>query len=259
MNRGNIMKTFLLATACAVAAMTAAPAMAQVNGYMGASYSLSNVDIDNDESELEGYGASAAMSAPINDEVTLQVNGALSDGLDSDVRGAFTGHLTDQIGDGVGRIGGFAGVTNAFDEKAWGVGMEGEFYQEDYTIAAHAGIFDANELDTNFWALGGQMRFFQNDFLRFDASLGYLKGDFYDEEAKGLTIGFGGEYMLPGTPLSLTAGAHRVALDFDDDSEVSADTFTLGVRYNFGASLRERDRGGASLSGIESMITGLGF
>jgi len=65
------------------------------------------------------------------------------------------------------------------------------------------------------------------------------------DDADLVTYGIGAEYQLASLPISIFGGWQHAEID-DIDSD--ADTLGIGVRYNFGGSLFERNRSGASLA-----------
>ena len=93
-------------------------------------------------------------------------------------------------------------------------------------------------------------RYFFSDRLRLDGGLGYLSGDFGGAEAEGWTGGLGGEVQFEG-PVSIFGGLNRTDVE---DFDLTVDTVSLGVRYNFGGgTLRDRDRTGAAFGGISDL------
>jgi hypothetical protein len=61
----------------------------------------------------------------------------------------------------------------------------------------------------------------------------------------------GGEYEFAAVPVSI--GAHYNHFEFDD-ADVDGNVWSVSLRYNFGGSLKDRDRNGAS----QASITGVG-
>ena len=108
------MKKTLFATAFAVAALASAPAFAQAVGYAGGSVSYSEAEMFGVEADGESYGVHGAVSLPINDELSGQLSGGLSDSNDSDPSLFGTAHLVSNLEGG--RIAGFAGAMEAGDE-----------------------------------------------------------------------------------------------------------------------------------------------
>ena len=119
--------------------------------------------------------------------------------------------------------------------------------QRCLSIRTPAGTDDA---DIDGYGVNVEGRYFIQDNFRVDANIGYGQ---IDTGAAGdddvMVYGVGGEYQLAEFPVSFTAGYHTTDSDFGD-----ADVWSIGVRYNWGGTLRDRDRSGAS----QASLTGLG-
>jgi len=90
--------------------------------------------------------------------------------------------------------------------------------------------------------------FFVNDNFRLNGNIGFATID-YDSfgEDDAFSYGLGGEYQFAALPVSVAAAWNHV--EFDEVS-TEADTLSLAVRYNWGGTLRDRDRNGASQAGV---------
>ena len=92
-----------------------------------------------------------------------------------------------------------------------------------------------------------------HDNFRLNANIGYASVDAgagNDDDA--MIYGVGGEYQFASFPVSIAAGYNTADFDGGD-----VDTWTIGVRYNWGGTLRDRDRSGASqasLTGVSSVF-----
>ena len=76
-----------------------------------------------------------------------------------------------------------------------------------------------------------------------DFGFGSIEGGGPDTDVS--TIGLGGEYQFASAPISVFGGYRHSEID---DVDIESDALTIGVRYNFGGSLFDRNRSGASLS-----------
>lgn len=246
------MKKTLFASAFALAALVSAPAFAQATGFVGASASHTEVDAFGFEGESQGLALGGSVAAPVGG-LTLQVDGALSDSEDSDVGTSVAAHLA--AGLGAGRVGAFVGVSELGGEDLWTVGVEGQAFTSDQlTLAGTLAYFGAEQSDVDGWGVGGQARYFVSDNFRVDGTLGYVDADAGFVNVDGWTAGVGAEYQLAGSPLSVFGGYTHADIE---DLDLKSDTFSIGVRYNFGADLKQRDRSGASLPGASAILAGL--
>ena len=62
--------------------------------------------------------------------------------------------------------------------------------------------------------------------------------------------------MIGFSPVSVFGGYSHAELN---DLDVSINTVTVGIRVNFGGTLRDRDRSGPSFSGAESLLSVAAF
>ncbi len=230
--------TFLGATALAL--MAATPANAQ--NYVGAVYG--NADVDG-LGDANFYGVEGAFGGP-NYEFDLSFTD--SDESDSALSGA--AHLLSRNDSHL--LGAFVGVSNASDSTSWTIGGEGNIYMDNVTFAGAIGYSSNDDIDTDGYGVNGEARLFLSDNFRLQAGAGFARVDTAGLEDDAISFGLGGEYQFAGAPVSLALYWDRSELS---DADITAETLTLGVRYNFGGSLRDRDRTGAS----QTSLVGFGF
>lgn len=249
------MKTLVIGALSAVALMAAVPAANAGSGYVGAAYNRAEVDTGLGDDDADGYGIEGAWAFQATPSLGVQIDGAYNDadGDDNESYGV-TGHVnarTDKY-----LFGGFVGLADVSDETVWSAGLEGEKYYNNVTLAAAAGYASADDSDADIYGVDGQVRYFLNDNFRIQGALGYAKVEAGPADDNVWSAGVGGEFQFAELPVSLFAGyAHS---EFDD-ADVSSDAFTIGVRYNFGGSLKDRDRKGASLAGLSSLASRAGL
>ncbi|MBB4082550.1 hypothetical protein [Brevundimonas lenta] len=252
------MKSLFLATA-AVAALAAAPALAQDGatvGSAGIAYANSQADIGPFEAEGEGAVGDVSVATVVGDWTltgATQVTYADSDadfGDNVDVSGSV--HVTREFGNV--RAGGFVSGTDVGD-TLWTVGAQAQTYLGNATVGGVASYGTVKNVDV--WTLGADVGYFVTPDLRIDANAGYNSIDFDGFDTEALTYGVGGEYKFAGSPVSVFGGWDRVSLD---DADLDIDTFSLGVRISFGGDLKARDRSGADLGRKLGGVTGaVGF
>ena len=137
------------------------------------------------------------------------------------------------------RVGAFVGAAEFADETAVAGGVEGQVNYDRVTLAANAAYGTVDEFDLDIWGVSGEARFFASDNFRIDGGLGWASADADGFEAEGWTAGLGGAYNYAEL----------------DELDVAANTITLGMRFSFDGSLKERDRAGASFGGIQNLLT----
>lgn len=141
-------------------------------------------------------------------------------------------------------IGGFVNFGNTdfdvFDYGYYTLGAEGAIYLNRTTLNGTLSWSDSEDLDTSLTAVDLGLTHFVTDNFSIGANAGFGEidggGDFSG-------FGIGGEYQFASFPVSLYGGWNTT--DFDG---FEVDALTFGVRYNFGGTLLERDRSGASQS-----------
>lgn len=245
------MKKILFASAIAAAAFASTSAFAQVSGYAGAAINWGQLQVPGDDQDFNNLSASGAVLAPINAGLAIQAEAAYVDSYDMD--GALSGavHLIGAVGDDM-RVGAFVSAAQFDGETALGGGVEGQAQFDRSTLAGTVGYAKVDEFDVSAWGLNGEYRYFVSDNIRIDGSLSWASFDtpLGDTEAWG--AGLGGEFKQADSPLSVFGGwSYTEAEDLD----VAANTLTIGLRYNFGGSLKERDRAGPSFGGASSILS----
>ncbi|WP_395646065.1 porin [Terricaulis sp.] len=235
------MKKYLLGAVALMAIVAPGVAAAQ-SAYVDLGYQNTDVDVagTNADGDSWSIGGAAAWQH-------FQLDGAVIDG-DAATNWNLGGHVFNRTDAGL--IGGFANwsttdVDGAGDFDAWTIGAEGQLYLSRTTLNGALSYSDSEDLDANMTAIDLGLRHFVTDRFAIGANAGYGwidAGAAGDENAT--TLGLDAEYQFNG-PVSIFGGYQRVDLD---DADASADTFSIGVRYNLGGSLFDRDRSGAGLS-----------
>lgn len=236
----------LLIAAVLLAAATPGLAAAQT-GYAGVTYSNTEIDGFDDS---DSWGLDGAVAFAGSGSIVFEVDAAIADNDDSDTAYGLTGHVYHRNDSHL--FGGFVGVGDSSDSTTWTAGLEASKFFTSWTLAGAA--FYANNDDANVdgYGVSTEARFFITDNFRLQGGLGWanVDSDFGDDNA--LQYGVGGEYQFAALPVSVAASYTRTELD---EADFEADTFSVGVRYNWGGTLRDRDRSGAS----QASITSAGF
>lgn len=225
---------------------TATPAAAQ--GYLGLEYGNDSVEVFGSETDLDvwqGEGAVGFGGAGWGGQVGASFGNISVDSDDADFW-TLNGHLS--WSGGGWRIGGVVATTNLdfgggseADEIAYGV--EGMFAPSansniyaSYTIGdADDGLFGSVDL-SNF-DVGGNYYFSPNARIGGTFGVGNIEAGGGDVDS--LSLGINGEFQPWSAPVSITLGWNTYEID---DADLSADTFQIGARWNFGGgTLQDRD------------------
>jgi hypothetical protein len=245
------MKKILFASAIAAAAFASSTAFAQVTGYGGVAVNWGQVQVSGAEDNFSGVTASGAVLAPVGAGLAVQADAAYVDSADMD--GALSGavHLIGNVGEDM-RVGAFVSASEVDNETALGGGFEGQAQFDNSTLAATIGYAKVDEFDVSGWGVNGEYRYFFTDNVRVDGSLGWASFDTPLGDTEAWAAGLGAEFKQANSPLSVFGGwSYTEANELD----VAANTFTLGLRYNFGGSLKERDRSGPSFDGANGILS----
>lgn len=247
----------ILAASAALVMGWAGQAAAQT-GHVGLAYSRANMSMDSVGDANANIGTvEGSVVLPITAPVTLSLDGALQnfdgeDGFSTTTENA-TGHADFHVGDNA-FVGGFLGVNHAEDFTLWGGGVEGQYTGQEGGVVAQIGYGQSDDLDNvDFWGERVEGRFYGADNMRFTANLGAMQLSGNGDSTNMWNVGVTGEYQFSTAPISVWAGYERNAWD---DADLTADTFSVGVRYNFGGSLRDRDAAGANMGGFANLFGG---
>lgn len=243
----------ILAAAIAAVAVTAAPASAEtaLSAYINGRVDLANVDSGFGDDEFTNYGVGGAVAFAVANNIGAQLDldiASLDDDLSEDEVLSGTAHVFHRTASGL--IGGFLGAAEFDGESAWGGGVEGEVYQDNFTFGGALTYATADDIDLDLWAINGHVRYFLSDnfVTQVDAGFGNLDGPGGDGDA--WTVGAGLGYQLASVPVNFGA---RVGYLSADDINLDVTTISLSVGYTFtGESLKTRDRTGASQGGFLS-------
>ncbi len=237
------MKKFLLGAAAALAIAAPGVASAQQSGYVDLGYTSTDASGGGDI-DTWTFGGATAWGG--NGSLGFQIDGQYG----SHDAGAFDadtynlgGHIFTRSDGGL--IGGFvnfgsADFGGAFDYDYWTIGGEGAIYMTRTTLNGVISYSDSEDLDAQITALDVGATHFVTDNFSFGGNfaIGDIEGG-----SEFWSAGLGTEFQFSSAPISLFGGYTHTDFDGTD-----VDALTVGVRYNWGGSLFERDRSGASLT-----------
>jgi outer membrane protein with beta-barrel domain len=233
------MKKYMLGAAALVAMAAPAVAHADPSGYVGLDYA--NVHVDGLGS-ADGWGGEGAVAFQGSPGLGFELDASAIDGDNTDTTWGAAGHIYTR--DDNYLFGAFVGAATNDSDTTWNVGVEANKYMQSWTLAGAVQYADNNDADVNGWGVNGAARFFPTDNFRLQATAGWADVSFPAGDDNAWALGAGAEYQFDAMPISI--GVNYAHTEFND-ANVSADAWTVALRYNFGAgTLRDRDRHGAS-------------
>lgn len=249
------MKSLFLASA-AIAAFAAAPAFAQTapSGSVGLTWNQVEADAGSNF-EADTYTFDGVVAGPTFGEWTVTLGGNMSwvDGSIDDDK-AFSGqvHVTRDF-NGL-RAGAFAGAADAAGETLLTAGAEVQKYFDKATVTGVVSYGSIDDLDADIWSVGVNAGYYVLPSLRVNAAAGFSAIDISGFDTDAYNYGVGAEYEIAGTPMSVYGGWDRTTLN---DADLDVDTFAVGLRFNFGGTLQQRERSGADLTRSLGGVTGV--
>ena len=215
------------------------PAVSGVNGKLDFGYLF--VDTGTAAGDLQGATAIGSLSIPLGHSFGLQIDAGVgradASNLNADMETHGIGaHLFARDPDRglIGLYGHYVNMDFGFNDlDSYVYGVEGEYYQDQYTFQIFAGMnhVDSSARDKTFADLDFTAAYYFNDNMRFDAGVQHQFGETFGR------VGF--EAMLPqfDNTTSLYAKA-----SFGSDST----DFRAGIRIHLGGeagkSLKDRHR-----------------
>jgi hypothetical protein len=225
--------------AAAAALMMAGTAHAD-GGYVGVQYT------DSSDTDITSWGINGAFAAS---NFQFDAGYANADaGFGSNVDEFSVGaHLFSRSDEWL--WGGYAGYNHfsgAGDAGEWTVALQTQFYLPRTTISGNLSYSGTSDTpaDFNTTQIDGEARFFGTDNFSFQGNLGYGNVDGSGSSGNYWTYGVGAEYQFDAAPISIYGGWQGVNIDGGGDFN----GWSIGIRYNWGGTLLQRNRSGAGLS-----------
>jgi len=240
------MRNWIIGAAAILAVAVPGVAAAQT-GYVGAAYG--NVEVDGAD-DADFYGVEGAVAFAGSGSIVFEVDAAITDSDDTDEGYGITGHVYSRNDSHL--FGGFVGIAGSDDSDTWTAGLEASKFYTNWTLAGAVTYASNDDADADGYGINAQARYFVHDNFRVQGNLGWASVDAGAGDDDVFLYGVGAEYQFAAVPISIGAAwAHAEG----DDSGAEADSLGLTLRYNWGGTLRDRDRNGAS----QADISGTGF
>ena len=238
------MRNWIIGAAAILAVAVPGVAAAQT-GYVGATYS--NVDIDGADN-ADAYGVEGAVAFAGSGSIVFEVDAALSDSDDTDTGYGLTGHVYARNDDHL--FGGFVGFADSDSNTTWTAGLEANKYFARWTLAGAIAYANNDDVNADGWGVAAEARVFPTDNFRLSGTVGWATidngGPGGDDDVT--SVGVGGEYQFEAFPVSIALDYAHLDADGGD-----ADTVGVALRYNWGGTLFDRDRRGASQARIAGL------
>jgi len=238
------MRNWIIGAAVAVAAFAAPGLAAAQTGYVGLGYSSTDFGGGDD---VESYGVEGAVAFAGSGSIVFELDASISDSDDTDMGYGVVGHVYGRNDDHL--FGGFVGLAGNDDSETWIAGLEANKYFANWTLAGALFYGNNDDADADGYGVNVEARAFVHDNFRLNGNIGYANVDAGGGDDDAMIYGVGGEYQFASYPISVVAGYNTIDFDGGD-----VDTWTIGLRYNWGGTLRDRDRSGAS----QASVTGVG-
>lgn len=235
------MRNWIIGAAAVLALAVPGVATAQT-GYVGVIYGSADTDGAADEEDF--YGVEGAVAFAGSGSIVFEVDASIVDSDDSDTGYGLVGHVYARNDNHL--FGGFVGISGSDDSETWTAGLEANKYFANWTLAGALAYASNDDADADGYGVNVEARFFVHDNFRIDANAGWANVDFgAGDEEDATTLGLGGEYQFAAAPISVRAGYSTTDFDGGD-----VDVWSIGLRYNWGGTLRDRDRNGASQASL---------
>jgi len=243
------MRNWIIGAAAIMAVAVPGVAAAQT-GYVGATFGNVEVDTPLGDADEDFYGVEGAVAFAGSGSIVFEIDAAVTDSDNTDTGYGLTGHIYSRNDSHL--FGGFVGISGSDDSETWTVGLEANKYYTNWTLAGAVYYANNDDADVDGFGINAQARYFVHDNFRLQGNLGWGSFDSGAGDDDAFNYGIGGEYQFATVPVSIGAAWNHAELD---DTDIEADTLALTLRYNWGGTLRDRDRNGAS----QADITGSGF
>jgi hypothetical protein len=243
------MRNWIIGAAAILALVVPGVAAAQT-GYAGVAFS--STDFDGAADEVDSYGVEGAVAFAGSGSIVFEVDAAITDSDEADSGYGLVGHIYSRNDEYL--FGGFVGIGGSDDSETLTAGLEANKYFANWTLAGAVFYGNNDDADIDGYGVNVEARAFVNDNFRLNGNIGWASIDTGADDDDTMIYGVGGEYQFSAMPISIAAGWSTADSDAGD-----VDVISIGVRYNWGGTLRDRDRSGASqanVSGFGSAFAG---
>jgi hypothetical protein len=244
------MGTYAFAAALALALALPGAALAQSGhveaGYANQTYDFGGPEFDTDIVSIGGQAAFTGMPVGVQVDARYANWGGDVDDVDAWQVGAHVFKRTERW-----LIGGYVGYDQIddFNIEAWTGALEAQFYMPRSTLTGVLSYSEWQDVGYAVTMIEGEYRYFVTDNFSVHGGLGFGQGDISTSEPDVWEAQLGAEYQFAGAPVSIFGSYRHSTMDFSP-GEIDVDTLSVGVRYNWGGSLMERNRNGAGLNRV---------
>lgn len=250
--------------AAAALAVVAAPtvASAQATGYIDLGYVNSSLEQFGSDVDIDTVVANGVVAFDMNNGVGLQIDARIGN-AEPEVGGdidfwSLGAHVYTRQNNWL--FGGYVGIGNVdgggADSDEWTIALETQYYMNRTTFSGAVSYSEADDADLEATALDLGVQHFVTDNFAIGAYVGFGNIESTGADTDVTTIGVQAEWQMATLPISIFGGYQRNDVD---DAGIEVDSFNIGVRYNWGGTLYDRNRSGAGLQrrpGVFSRLLG---
>ena len=243
------MKKLLLGAVAALAVSAPGVASAQ-SGYVDLGYQSSEGDVSGVDFEGDGWTLGGAAAWGGDGSTGFQLDAGYASG-DEDDAWNVGGHLFSRTEAGLmGAFANFGQTDFGTGDQAdsWTLGLEAQAYLTRTTLDVGVSYSEVSDLDTTLFMGEAGVTHFVTDNFSIGGGIGFgtVETDQIGSvESDIANFGVGAEWGFGTAPISIYGGWQHTELG---DFETEIDTLSVGVRYNWGGNLFERNRSGAGLA-----------
>lgn len=248
------MKRYLLGAAAMLAVAAPGVAAADASGHIDLSYTNGDSDLGTSDVNATALGGQVAFAGG---PVGFQVDGRYSSVETTSTADVYSigGHVFSRSESWL--IGGYVGydkLESGGEAEELTFAVEAQFYMPRSTITgvlSHS--TDDSIFDMNVTEISGEYRYFFTDNFSLQGGLGFGQGELGANDIDIWDAQVGGEYQFASAPISIFAGYRHGNLDAGA-ADIDTSSVGVGVRYNWGGSLMDRNRHGAGLARVPSAV-----
>jgi hypothetical protein len=244
------MRKVLLGATAALAFVAPGVASADTAGHVSATYA--NTDIDGAD-DFDSYGIDGAVATDLGSGWMLQFDGSSYNVGDFD-DGTGGAYVHAGVRSASHTIAGFVGLTDVFGSSGATIGAEGQLFFSSVTVNGSAVYASFDDGDVDITNLHVDGTFYLSENFGLTGGVSHTEAE-DTSEIDWTTWSADAAYRFANSGFSVFGG---YAYTDSDDLGGEADTFRIGLRFDFGTdSLQSSSQTGASLNGANALASQL--
>lgn len=249
------MRKHLFGVTLALALIAPGLALAQ-SGHVEAAYGNLTYDFGFGDFDIDAASIGGQAAFDTGGPVGIQLDGRYSnwggDADDLDIWGIGAHAFTRND---AWLLGGYLGYDEIddFNTETWTGAVEGQLYMPRSTVSAVLSHSLWDGPDYAITILEGEYRYFLSDNFSVHGGLGVGQGDIGSSDPDILSGEVGAELQFAAAPISVFGFYRHDELDFGT-GDLEVDALSIGLRYNWGGTLMDRNRSGAGLNRVRPLF-----